>query len=460
MTQIDSELTAAQELRFRLRGDLYGPGEPQYADACTLFNAMIDKRPRHVARCLTPDDVIAALAFARTEGLEVAVRAAGHSVAGQSLVDDGLVLDVRGTNDIEIDPINRIARVGGGTIWADLDRATQLHGLATTGGRVSSTGVGGLTLGGGSGWLERLHGLACDNLVAVELVTADGELVRADEHQNTDLLWAHRGGGGNFGVVTALELQLHRVGPAVYGGLMLFPASRGGEVVRALRATMEAAPAPLSIAAFFGTGPTDDPDIPPHLKDERMIIVTGMYAGEPAAGEALIAPLRDLHPDADFFGLVPYADLQCMLDDPPGFRNWWTSEHLSDLPDDAIDAIVAKAQEIPKSPSQLCMFAWGGAVANPPAGSSPLGGRDAKWVVHPLMLWTDPADDDAVIAYGRSWHQLLKPWSTGATYLNFNGDEGRARVRAGFAPGAYERLRAVKATWDPSNVYRGNQNIT
>jgi FAD/FMN-containing dehydrogenase len=219
---------ALSELRFRLRGCLHEPGEAEYADACRLFNSMVERRPRLVARCAAPDDVIAALAFARQHGLSIAVRAGGHSVTGRSLCDDGLVIDMRGMRDVDVDVDRRLARVGGGATWADVDRATQVHGLATTGGRVSTTGVAGLTLGGGSGWLERKHGLACDNLVAAELVTAEGELVRASEDDNPELLWALRGGGGNFGVVTALEFGLHPVGPEVLAGLVLHPASCSG----------------------------------------------------------------------------------------------------------------------------------------------------------------------------------------------------------------------------------------
>src|SRR5918997_4291480 len=221
--------SSADELRFRLPGGVHEPGDAAYEDCCTLFNAMVGRRPRYVVECLAVDDVVATLAFAREHELPIAVRAGGHSVAGLSLCDDGVVLDLRKMADIEVDPDRRIARVGGGAIWADLDRATQRHGLATTGGRVSTTGVAGLTLGGGSGWLERKHGLSCDNLLAAELVPWDGRIVRASEDENAELLWALRGGGGSFGVVTALELQLHELGPEVYAGLALFRGDRAAE---------------------------------------------------------------------------------------------------------------------------------------------------------------------------------------------------------------------------------------
>ena len=319
------------ELRFRLQGDLHEPGDPGYDDACRLFNTMIERSPRLVARCSAPDDVIASLAFAREHGLEVAVRAGGHSVAGLSLVDDGLVLDVRGMSEIEVNPSRRVARVGAGATWAQVDRATQAHGLATTGGRVSTTGVAGLTLGGGSGWLERKHGLACDNVLAVELVTADGRMVRASADEHPDLFWALRGGGGNFGVVTAFEFRLHPVGPEVFAGLVLHPADRGRELLALYRDVMRDAPDELSLGFGYVTAPAE-PGIPEAMHGEQAVIVAGMHAGPLGEGEEALRAIRAFGPPAaDFFGPAPYADFQSSLDDPPGFRNWWTAEHLTDL---------------------------------------------------------------------------------------------------------------------------------
>ncbi|HET8758463.1 MAG TPA: FAD-binding oxidoreductase [Solirubrobacteraceae bacterium] len=445
--------TALGELRFRLAGGLYEAGDPEYDDACTLFNAMIEKRPLLVARCSAPDDVVAALAFARDHDLDVAVRGGGHSVTGLSLVDDGLVLDVRGMDDVDVDPARRVARVGGGATWGAVDRATQQHGLATTGGRVSSTGVAGLTLGGGSGWLERMHGLACDNLLAAELVTADGRLVRASETENRELLWALRGGGGNFGVVTALELRLHPVGPEVYGGLLMYPAARGPELLRRWRDVMRDAPEELSLAFAYITAPADDPDVPAHLRGKLAAVVAGMHAGPIADGERALRPIRELGPaDLDAFGPVTYAELQCSLDDPPGYRNYWTAEQLPDLPDEVVELMHARALEMPGSAPQIFCVAWGGAVARHDRG--PLAGRDARFVVHPLMLWDDPADDADVIAWGRSFRAALAAHTTGVAYLNFTGDEGAERVRAQYRPGAYERLARIKAEWDPDNVFR------
>src|SRR4051812_26312985 len=297
-----------QELHHRLSGEIHHPGTPGYDEACTLFNAMIERRPRLVVRCSSADDVAEALAYARVHDLPVAVRAGGHSVAGLSLVDDGLVIDVRGMRELAVDPVRRVARVGGGATWAQVDRATQEHGLATTGGRVSSTGVAGLTMGGGSGWLERKHGLACDNLLAAELVTADGERVRASATENTELLWALRGGGGNFGVVTALELTLHPLGPEVLAGLVVYPEALAAKLLHTFRDLMREAPDELSLAYAHLTIPVD-PDFAPEWHGRAAVAVAGMWAGDPVDGERVLAGIRGLgDPVADLFGTMPYAD--------------------------------------------------------------------------------------------------------------------------------------------------------
>jgi FAD/FMN-containing dehydrogenase len=449
--------SAINELRFRLLGGVYEPGDPGYEDTCTLFNAMIRRRPRLVARCVGVDGVVAALALAREHGLPVAVRAGGHSVAGLSLCDDGVVLDLRDMADVEVDASGRVARIGGGAIWAQVDRATQAHGLAATGGRVSTTGVAGLTLGGGSGWLERKHGLACDNLLAAELVTWDGRIVRASDDEHPDLLWALRGGGGGFGVVTALELALHPVGPEIFGGLALFALDRAHDVVARFRAVMLDAPGELSLACAFLTAP-DEPDIPAQLRGRPAVAVLGMHAGSVGEGDAAIAPIRALGPAADFFGPTAYADFQRSVDDPPGYRNYWTAENVSDLPRDAIDRIVARAAQLPAGPSQIFIVAWGGAVAAVDAGHSPLGGRDARFIVHPLLLWEDVADDERLCALGRAIRDDMAPWTLGSTYPNFLGDEGDARMRAAFGDSA-ARLAAAKAHWDPYGVFRTHQDL-
>jgi FAD/FMN-containing dehydrogenase len=455
-----SEITissSVEELRYRLLGGVHEPGDAAYEECCTLFNAMIDRRPRYVVECVAVDDVVAALAIAREHGLPIAVRAGGHSVAGLSLCDDGVVLDLRPLADIDVDADRRIVRVGGGAIWADVDRATQRHDLATTGGRVSTTGVAGLTLGGGSGWLERKHGLSCDNLVAADLVTWDGRVVRASEDENAALLWALRGGGGSFGVVTALELQLHELGPQVYAGLALFPGDRAGEVLRAYRDLMNGAPEELSLAYAMVTGPAEE-GVPPHLHGRPAVVVLGMWAGDPNDGERALEPIRVLGPDADFFGITSYADFQCSVDDPPGLRNYWTAENVVDLPDEAIERIVARAEDMPAGPSQLFIVAWGGAVSRFGVEHSPLAGRESRFIVHPLLMWEDPADDGRCIELARGFRMDVRPWSAGATYPNFLGEEGAARMSAAFGENS-ELLAAVKAHWDPHGMFHTHQAL-
>ncbi len=451
--------TALRELRATMSGRAVLPGEDGYDEARTLFNAMIDRRPAVIARCATPDDVAAALRFGRESELPIAVRAGGHSVAGASLCDDGLVIDVRGLDEISVDADARVARVGAGCSWAPVDAATQAHGLATTGGRVSTTGVAGLTLGGGSGWLERKHGLTCDNLVAVELVTADGERVRASESEHPELFWALHGGGGNFGVATAFEFALHPLGPEVYVLLVFHRADRGREALALFRDFMAGAPDEVGTAFVYLTGPEEEP-IPAELQGEPLIAMAGIYAGPVAEGEEVLAPLREFGPpEVNASGPMPYAEFQCALDDPPGYRNYWTAEYLDDVSKGALDVIAEQSALTPPGGSQAFFVPWGGALARVAAEATPLRGRDATWVVHPFALWEDPGEDEAHMAWGRGFREALGPYATGGVYLNFVGDEGEDRVRAAFGPESYARLAAIKAQYDPDNVFRLNQNI-
>lgn len=454
-----SPINDLEELRLRLGGAVYGPGEPGYVDACSLYNSMIERRPALVARCSAPDDVAAAISFARRNHLELTVRAGGHSVAGLSLNDDGMVLDIRGIDDVVVDEYSQTVRVGGGATWASVDSETQRFGLATTGGRVSTTGVGGLTLGGGSGWLERKFGFACDNLVAVELVTASGEIVRASADENPELFWALRGGGGNFGVATHLEFRLHPVGPEVFGGMLLHPFENGPELMRRWRDVMLDAPDGLSLAFGYLPLPDDDPDLPEGVRGEYMAAVVGMYHGPSEEGEELISPLRELSgAGLDAFGQIPYVELQSILDDPPGYRNYWTAEHVSELPDVAIERLHARCENRPNGLPQLFMPAWGGAAARVGEDESPLSGRDARFVIHPLMLWEDPAEDEDAIAWARGFREDMAEFSTGGAYLNFTGIEEDGRVKAQYGERNFERLARVKREWDPDNVFRASGN--
>jgi FAD/FMN-containing dehydrogenase len=433
-------------------------GDDGYDEARTVYNAMVDRRPALIAQCAGPDDVARAIAYARRRGLSLAVKAQGHSVAGMSLNDEGVVLDVSPLTEIAVDPERRIARVGAGARWADFDQAAQAHGLATTGGRVSTTGVAGLTLGGGSGWLERSYGLACDNLVAVELVTAEGDLVRASESENAELFWALHGGGGNFGVATAFEFRLHPVGPQIYAGLAVYDPREARSLVRAIRDFHDGGSPQAGLAFGHAPARAQYDFLPEEWRTRTVFLLVGMWNGHPEEGRRALRPLiESAEPVADLFGTYPYVEFQRSIDDPPGFRNWWTAEYLTELPDEAIDGLCSYGESIPAGYSQLLVVPWGAGVSVPD-GTTPLANRDATYVIHPFMLWTEPERDRELVDWGRRVRDVFAPWATGGTYLNFIGDEGPDRVRAAFGS-SYDRLCAVKTAWDPHNVFRGNQNI-
>lgn len=452
--------TALRELRGAVAGRVLLPGDASYDESRALFNAMIGARPAAIVRCAGVEDVRAAIAYGHETGLPTAVRSGGHSVAGTSTVDGGLVIDVRDMKGVSVDPHERTARCGAGVTWGEFDRATQAHGLATTGGRVSTTGVAGLTLGGGSGWLERKHGLTCDNLRAVELVTAGGEHVRASAEERADLFWALHGGGGNFGVATAFEFDLHPLGPQVLAGLMLWPGARGTDVIELMRATIEGgAPDDLALAAVYLTGPPE-PFVPAELQGSLCCGLAFMWAGEEQReGAAYAEAFRLLRPAADLVGPLPYTEFQCMIDDPPGLRNWWTADYLDSLPDAAVTEFVNGAEAMPvPSPSQAILVPWGGAIARAGAAQTPMAERQATWVTHPFALWEEAGDDEAVIGWARGISQRMKPYSSGGVYLNFIGDEGGDRVRAAFGH-SYARLARVKGAYDPGNFFRFNPNV-
>lgn len=433
-------------------------GDDGYDYARTIFNAMIDRRPALIAQCESVSDVQAALAHADANGLEVAIRSGGHSVAGASSIDGGVVIDMRRMNAVEVDPEAKTATVGGGATWSDFDRATQAHGLATTGGRVSSTGVAGLTLGGGSGWLERLWGLACDNLLEVELVAADGRVVIANEDENSELFWALHGGSGNFGIATRLVFRLHPL-PASTFALLLWSSEVGPDLVRAYRALVEAgAPTQLGGGVAYLTGPPE-PFVPEHLQGERAVGLVGVYAGPEAELRDALAPIYALEPQGGLTDEMPYADIQCAIDDPPGFRNYWSASHLPALPDEAIGLFCSQGEDmIVPSPSQHLLIPWGGAVAEH-ATAWPMTHRSASWVMHPFGLWDDPGDDERGKAWVRRSVSELKPYDIGSVYLNFVADAAEDQVRASYGEENYARLAAVKAEFDPDNVFNRHHAI-
>jgi FAD/FMN-containing dehydrogenase len=442
-------------------GDLLAPGDGGYDEARAVFNGMIDRRPAMIAVCGSSDDVVAAVNFARAEGLPISVYGGGHGVTGAAVVDGGLVVDMRGMKGIQIDPAARTVRAEAGLNWGEFDAATQEHGLAVTGGRVPDTGIAGLALGSGSGWLERKLGFTCDNLIGAEVVTADGRVVKASADENPELFWGLRGGGGNFGVVTAFSLQVHPIGPIVFGGMLAWPAPMAGEVVRFWRDFMLHAPDEVGSAIAFITAPPAD-FVPEPVRGHPVVGCILCYAGDPEEGEKVIQPLREFGPPGlDVLGAMPYVAVQDLITEanPHGRRNYWSADFLGELPDEAVDALVEHATN-PVSPfSSMLLVAGGGAVSRVPDDETAFGQRTAPFNTHYLSMWEDPAEDERNIAYTRAIAAAMKPWTTGGVYLNYIGDEGLHRVESSFGDKKYARLQALKAEWDPNNVFCHNQNI-
>jgi FAD/FMN-containing dehydrogenase len=438
--------------------DLIRPDDARYNEARVVFNAMIDKRPAVIAHCTSPADVIDALALADREGYEVAVRAGGHSVAGMSVNDGGIVVDVRSMNTTEVDRDARQIRVGAGATWSEFDRATQQHGLATTGGRVSTTGVAGLTLGGGSGWLERRFGLSCDSLISVDLVTADGRQVTASADENPELFWALHGGGGNFGVATSFVFRLYPVGPLVTAGLMIWPGDAGPDLARLYRDVAYDAPDEFASGLIFLTGPPEE-FVPAHLQGTTVVAIAALWSGDVKEGTEVLRPFRAMAPEVDLVGEMPYADFQCMVDDPPGLHNYWSADYHDAFPDEALDVFVKYGSQRQSPFAQQILVPWGGAIARVPEDATPMTKRTVSWITHPFAMWEHAADSGKNIEWARSFRRDIARYTNGGVYLNFIGDEGEDRVRAAYGDEKYRRLAAIKGEWDPTNRFRGNQNI-
>ncbi|MFI7292263.1 FAD-binding protein [Streptomyces sp. NPDC050121] len=448
---------ALAALREDLVGDVFAPGDAGYDETRAVFNAMIDRRPAVIAQCVDESDVVRAVRFARDLDLHIAVRGGGHSVAGQALGDGAVVVDLRHMRAVMVDPADEAVRVAGGALMADLDRACRPHGLATTGGRASTTGVGGFVLGGGTGWLDRCCGLAADNLLGVELVTADARRVHASADENPDLFWALHGGGGNFGIATSLTLKLYEL-PEFSIALVLYRPEHGREVVRTYRDVIESGPDEAAGGVLFFTGPPEE-FVPPHLVGTLVCGALLTYAGAEEDMRKLAEPLLALPHESEIVGAMPYADVQCMLDDPPGMRNYWSAEYLTGVPDGLVEVFCARADTLPVGTgTQHVLWPQGGAVAAGPA-EYPVPFRSAPWAVHPFGIWEDPADDEACVRWVRDVRADVRPWSTGDVYLNFIGDEGADRVVAGLGAENTPRLADLKRRYDPDNVFRFNHNI-
>jgi FAD/FMN-containing dehydrogenase len=463
MTELGT-IDAVVELGEGFKGEVIAPGDPGFDDARAVWNGSIDKRPALVVRPRGAADVIDAVNYARQEGLPLAVRCGGHSVAGNGTVDGGVLVDLASLKGVHVDPQARTARVNGGVLVGELDRETQLFGLATPSGRVTTTGVGGFTLGGGYGWLSPKFGLACDNLLSADVVTADGRLVTASEDENADLLWGLRGGSGNFGVATSYEFRLHPLGPTVLAGLLIHPIDEAPSLLRASRDYVESAPEELVTATGILQAPPAE-FIPPHLHGKPVLAMFVLYIGQPDEGGAVVAPLKELGPPAvDLVAPMPYTAFQAMVDPfaPRGMLNYHRGFHLGGLPDEAIDAYVDLGTEIALvsvPTTQSILFRHGGAVSRVADDATAAGHRDAAYMAHPIAAWQDPAQTELHLDWVRRFSAAMAPFTTGGVYLNFEPDEGEERVRAGYGAEKYARLVALKDKWDPDNLFRVNQNI-
>jgi len=443
-------------------GRIVRPGDADYDDARTVWNGMIDKYPALIARCAGVADVVDAVTFARENDLPLAVRGGGHNVAGTAVCDDGLVVDLSEMTAVRVDPGSRTAWVQAGATWADLDRETQRFGLATPGGVVSDTGVAGLTLGGGIGHLRGKYGLSCDNLRSVELVTAEGEFLTAGAEENPDLFWGLRGGGGNFGVVTAFEFDLHPVGPEVATVFVVYPGEELETVLRGYRECVDAAPDEVSTLAFAGEIPEKEL-FPPEIVNETKVAVLGCYAGPVEEGEDALAPLRELaEPLADLSGTMAYTELQRLLDEdyPDGMRYYWKSLYLDGLSDPAVDRITYWSEVAPSPLSTVDVWPLGGAIAEVGIEESAFAGRGAPFLLGVEANWEDPGTDEANVEWVRDVVEDMRGFSDGSVYLNFPGflEENDETMRTTFGS-AYERLVALKDEYDPTNLFDHNANV-
>jgi FAD/FMN-containing dehydrogenase len=450
-------------LKEKFCGQLLEPGLPGYDEARVVWNGMIDRRPALIARCRNAADVAAAVTHARDQRLAIAIRSGGHNVAGYAVCDGGVMIDMSAMNHVRVAPDLAHADVEGGATWGDVDAATTPFGRATPGGLISATGVAGLTLSGGIGWLRGNHGLSCDNLLAADMVTADGRMVRASAMENPDLLWALRGGGGNFGVVTNFRLALHAIESDMMFCGPAYAEEQALDIVRQWRDFMATAPRGLSSLAEFSTIP-DDPAYPQEARGRRVVALAAVYDGPATEGERVVAPLRNFgKPLADFSGIMPYRTIQTQYDSlfPKGRdRCYWKSTYLRELDDGVIAEALALASNRPSDMTFASIWKFAGAMQDVTADATAFGDRSAPFMLSLDAIWSKPGDDDANIGWVRQAWTAMQRHSTGRMYLNFPGlGEGEDLVRNAFGAATYKKLQAVKRKYDPENLFRLNQNI-
>ena len=444
-----------------LSGRLIRPDDDGYDEARSIWNGAHDKRPAMIVRCGGVADVMRAVDFARSENLLVAVRGGSHSIPGFSTVDGGMVIDLSAMRAVHVDPVSRTATAQGGATWADFDHETQAFGLAVTGGLVSTTGIAGFTLGGGIGWLMRKYGLTADNLIAADVVTADGKLVRASEDENAELLWGLRGGGGNFGIATSLEYRLHPVGPNLLAGPIFFAGDRAEEILRFYRDWVRELPDEMTTLVNLTTAPPA-PFLPEEAHGKPGVAVVAVYAGDPDEGRRVVQPLKDLGGAvADLNDVIPYTMMQSLLDPlwERGAHNYMSSAFVDELSDEAIAAAVARHAAVPSPHSEIHFHHFGGAVARVPDDATPFGNRSAEYVVNVIARSPSADGFDGNVAWARGTTDALSPVSRKGAYVNFMGDANDQRLRATYGDAKYERLVALKRRYDPANLFRLNQNI-
>ena len=443
------------------KGSLLRPEDQEYEDARRIWNGAVDRRPALIARCADADDAALALAHARAEGLPVAVRGGGHNVAGSALCEGGVVIDFSALRRVDVDADGRLARAEPGALWGDFDQATQVHGLAVPAGIVTHTGLAGLTVGGGFGWLSRRWGLTSDNLVSARMLLADGTRVRAAEDENEDLFWAIRGGGGNFGIVTGFEFRLHALGTTVLAGPLIYPAKQAAEVLANYREFIRRAPDELAVYLNLRTAPALD-WVPEQLRGTDVLLVIPCYSGDLDQGEEVLRPLRRFgSPAADLVQRRPYLAHQSMFDAgvPHRWGYYWKSHYLPPLTDGAIETMVEHAWRKDSPASYTLVFHLGGAISRLPEDHSAAGGRDAAHAVNVNAAWPEGGPSHPDVTWCRDYFAALEPHATGGVYVNFlHNDEGEGRVRAAYG-GRYDRLSRIKAHYDPDNLFRSNQNI-
>lgn len=465
MTLEGSTIELKQELvdafRARLRGPLLAPGDAGYDDSRTVWNAMIDRRPALVARCLGVADVIAGVNFARENGLLLCIKGGGHNIAGLATADGALMLDMSLMRGVWVDPKRKIAHAQPGCLLGDVDRETQVHGLAAVLGFVSLTGVTGLTLGGGFGYLTRRWGWTSDNVIGMNLVTAEGKLVRASAEENADLFWGLRGGGGNFGVVTGIDYALYPVGPEIVGGVVAWPASEAAAVVELFRTLAESAPPEMTLVLLVRPAPAA-PWLPKEVHGKPIVAILACHSGDPEAAERAAASIKSFgKPVGDILVRRPYAQMQALLDgtQPKGRRYYWKSEYLPRIEPELCDRLMAHAAKIRSPHSAAVIFQVGGALNRVAEDHSAVGNRDARYVLNMTASWEQASEDAIHTAWARDAWSDIRPYSTGGTYLNFlNADEGGERTEAALGR-SIQRLREIKQKWDPKNVFRTNRNI-